>query len=341
MTAKRVRVLVVDDSAFARKVIRETLTECREIEVVGTARDGLDALEKITFLSPDVVTLDLVMPMLDGLGLIAALPPNAPRIVVVSSAADQSDMVVAALQMGAVAFVSKPTAQATDRLYEIRAPLTEAVLRAAHTRPVPRPRTAVQPVPVVRTSRRKIVVIGASTGGPQALTQLFAALPEGFPVPVAVVLHIPVGYTEAFAKRLDDGSALTVEEAREGLVMRPTTGTVARAGIHLLVRRDHDGSPYARLEIQPLVTLHRPSVDALFTSAAEAFGADVLGVVLTGMGTDGLEGARAIHAARGTLLTQSEASCVVYGMPRALVEAGLSTASASMDDMAALIVEHL
>ena len=341
MSVPRVRVLVVDDSAFARKVISETLARCPVIEVVGTARDGIDALEKVTLLSPDVVTLDLAMPILDGLGFMAALPPDPPRVIVVSSAADQSDMVIEALQMGAISFVQKPTAHATDRLYDIEAALTEEVLRAVRARPIARRAAPAAPVPVVGPTRHKIVVVGASTGGPQALTELFNALPSGFPVPLAVVLHIPPGYTEAFAKRLDQTSPLAIEEARDDLVMRPATATVARAGVHLVIVRNADGAPRAQLDVVPLDALHRPSVDVLFTSAALAFGADVLGVVLTGMGADGLEGARAIHRAGGTLLTQSEESCVVYGMPRAVVEAGLSAASVPIEGMAAAIVAHL
>ncbi len=337
---RRVRVLIVDDSAFARKVIRETLAACPEIEVVGSARDGLDALEKVSRLAPDVMTLDLVMPHLDGLGVLAALPSNPPRVIVVSTAADESADVVAALQMGAVAFVQKPTAHATERLYEIGAELKEEVLRAARTRPFPPRSPPAARVRSISASHLKMVVIGASTGGPHALTQIFAALPAGLPVPIAVVLHIPTGYTEAFAKRLDETSPLSICEAHAGLVMRPGTATVARAGMHLVIERRGDAS-VALLEFLPASTPHRPSIDVLFTSAAEAFGADVLGVVLTGMGTDGLEGARSICRAGGRVLTQSESSCVVYGMPRAVDDAGLSTMSVPMSEMAAAIVDHL
>lgn len=339
MTEARVRVLVVDDSAFARKVIRESLSASPAIEVVGVARDGLDALEKISLLSPDVVTLDLVMPNLDGLGFMGALPPNPPRIVVVSSAADESELVIGALQMGAIAFVQKPTAQATDRMYEIGTPLVDEVLRAMRTRPRASQTSTPIVVSAARYARSKVLVVGASTGGPQALTQLFSALPASFRVPAAIVLHIPVGYTEGFAKRLDESSPLSVTEAHEGLVLRPGAAAVARAGLHLVLVRGHDDAPTAHLEIVPLDTAHRPSVDVMFKSAAAAYGADVLGVVLTGMGDDGLLGARAIREAGGMILTQSEDTCVVYGMPRVVVEAGLSTRAVAIEEMAAAIVE--
>lgn len=340
MTKARARVLVVDDSAFARKVIRESLERSPDIEVVGTARDGLDALEKVSLLSPDVVTLDLVMPGLDGLGFLAAVPAPPPRVVVVSTASEDSDLVVAALQLGAVGFVQKPTSHATDRMYEIGSPIVDEVLRAMRTRPVASARFAVTPTQLIHSPRRKIVVVGASTGGPQALTHLVSAMPEGFPVPLAIVLHIPVGYTEAFAERLNDRSPLSISEAHDGLVMRPATASVARAGLHMEIHRGSDDAPMARLQIVPLESPHRPSVDVTFSTAAAAFGSDVLGVVLTGMGVDGLEGARAIHRAGGTVLTQSEASCVVFGMPRAVAEAGLSTRAVSIEDMAAAIVEN-
>jgi two-component system chemotaxis response regulator CheB len=208
---RRVRVLVVDDSAFARKVVREVLAARREIEVVDTARDGIDALEKIATLAPDVVTLDLVMPNLDGLGVLASLRPGpGPRVVVVSTASDDSDVVIAALQAGAIAAVRKPTALATDRLYEMSEDLVGAVMHAASARSgigIVGPARPVSVPPKVR-SQTRLVVIGASTGGPQALTRVLAALPASFPAPIAVVLHMPVGYTEAFAKRMDTTCAL-------------------------------------------------------------------------------------------------------------------------------------
>jgi chemotaxis response regulator CheB len=225
---KPIRVLVVDDSAFARKIVREVLTS--GMEVVGIARDGLEALEKIAELKPDVITLDLVMPNLDGLGVLAALPIDGPRVVVVSMAGEDSALGIAALHAGAIDLVH-------------------------------------------------------------------------FPLPVAIVLHLPPGYTQSFA--------------RNGAVVQCV------------------------LDPLPADTPHRPAVDVLFESAAKAYGPRVLGVVLTGMGDDATRGARAIHAAGGELLTESESSCVVYGMPRCVVEAGLSAASVRVDMMAAEIVRHL
>lgn len=331
-----VRVLIVDDSAFARKVLREVLTTSPLIEVVGWARDGLDALEKIAELRPDVITLDLVMPNLDGLGVLRALPPEgAPRVVVVSMANEDSDLGVAALQAGAIDLVQKPTALAVDRLYEMSAELIHKVLAASRAHasgPVVIARV-VSTRPPARAASKSVVVMGASTGGPQALTRLLTALPADFPAPIALVLHIPKGYTEPFANRLNDECALRVVEAAEGTLLRTGLVIVARAGMHLRLIGAGE-SCRARLDFDPLQAPHRPSVDVLFESAAIAWGKNVIGVILTGMGDDGLHGARAIHAAGGSLLTEAESSCVVYGMPRAVFEAGLDAEQFRIDEMA-------
>jgi two-component system chemotaxis response regulator CheB len=268
------------------------------------------------------------------------LPPDPPRVVVVSSSDDESEIVVTALQRGAVCFVKKPTTQASERLLEIGAPLLEAVRGAMGTRVLPS-RSISSTVRAPRAPRRRIVVVGASTGGPQALTRLFAAFPSDWIVPIATVLHLPAGYTEAFARRLDEGSALTIREAHDAMILAPGMAVVAKGGIHLELVRGANGVPETRLRADPIDALHRPSVDVLFASAASAFGADVVAVVLTGMGADGREGARAIRDAGGVVLTQSASSCVVYGMPRSVEEAGLSTAVVAMDDMAAAIAERV
>ncbi|TSC20943.1 chemotaxis-specific protein-glutamate methyltransferase CheB [Corallococcus sp. Z5C101001] len=340
------RVLVVDDSAFARKVLRKVLSEGEGLEVVGTARDGLDALERVAELKPDVITLDLVMPALDGPGFLRALSgmPDAPRVVVVSSADADSDLAVAALQAGAVDLVHKPTALATDRLYELGAELVEKVRIAG--RAVPRYAQELAAAgaraarPLSPAASPKLLAVGTSTGGPQALTRLLAALPRDFPAPVVLALHIPAGYTEAVAKRLDSQSALEVVEATDGLELRPGRVVLARAGLHLRVQR-HGALDLARLDRQPLGTPHHPSVDVLFQSAAEGWGRDAVALVLTGMGEDGLQGARAVRAAGGVVLTEAESSCVVYGMPRAVAEAGLSHGSAPLDELVPLLGRYI
>lgn len=346
-----IRVLVVDDSAFARKVVREVLAGAPDIEVVGIARDGVDALEKIIELAPDVVTLDLVMPNLDGVSVLQSLPPppNRPAVVVVSIADEDGELGVAALAAGAFDVVKKPTALALDALYGLSDELRAKVIAAGRWKRsggtsilAPAPASAPAPTSIRpgQLTRTKLLVLGASTGGPQALTRVLSELPADFPVPIALVIHMPQGYTEAFARRLDADSALDVIEARDGLVLRAGQAVVARAGVHLAF--ETAGAEWqAKLELSPIESVHRPSVDVLFTSAAKTAGAETLAVVLTGMGSDGLAGARAVRAAGGRVLTESEHSCVVYGMPRVVVEAGLSNGAAPIHEMAALILQSL
>lgn len=337
---KPIRVLVVDDSAFARKVLRETL-QSEEIDVVGSARDGLEALEQVATLKPDVITLDLVMPNLDGVGVLRALPKEgAPRVVVVSISSSESELGIEALQAGAVNIVQKPTALATDQLYELKDALVSAIKEAAIAR-VLRHTPSLPLAPFSpRATRCDLVVIGTSTGGPQALTQLLAVLPKNFPIPLAIALHIPAGYTEELAKRLDHGSEIDVVEARDGLALRPGLAVLARGGMHLKLDRA-GGRLVTRLDSEPRSEAHAPSVDVLFESAVEQLGGRLLGVVLTGMGSDGLRGARAIHQAGGQVLTEEEGSCVVYGMPRVVKEAGLSCDEARLEHMALAISRRI
>jgi two-component system chemotaxis response regulator CheB len=335
-----IRVLVVDDSAFARKVLRETLSRSPLLEVVGIARDGLEALEKIAELAPDVVTLDLVMPNLDGLGVLRALPPQGgPRVVIVSISDGDSALGVEALQSGAVDLVQKPTALATERLYDLSEELVAKVVAAAaaHPRLSAAAPAVIRPTPSGGAVR--LVVIGTSTGGPAALTRLLAGLPADFPAAVAIALHIPAGYTETLARRLDETCPMHVIEAFEGGELGPGTVAIARGGLHLRVKSTA-GRLTTHVSSQPLAAAFCPSVDLLFESAA-VLGPAALGVVLTGMGSDGLAGATSIRRAGGRVVTEAEGSCVVYGMPRAVVEANQSDGQALIEDMAAEIGRRL
>jgi two-component system chemotaxis response regulator CheB len=327
----RPRVLVVDDSAFARTVLARLLRASGHLEVVATARDGADALEKIGELDPDVVTLDLTMPTVDGLEVLRALGGRPrPRVIVVSMSSIDTELGAEALALGAIDLIAKPTSLASDRLNEIGDELVAKVTAAAEgyrfgaTAPPP----AVASVP----ASVDLIMIGTSTGGPQALTRLMAGLPASLRAPIAMVLHIPVGYTEALAARLDKLSPLHVVEASEGLELRAGMAVLARAGEHLRIVRD-GATLRAQLTRHPS-GLFMPSVDALFQSGAEVAGARGLGVVLTGMGDDGLIGARAIAAAKGSLITEAASTCVVYGMPRVVQEAGLGAVSIPLDRLA-------
>ena len=343
-----VRVLVVDDSAYVRKMMTQMLTRSPFVDVVGTARDGAEALELASALQPDVITCDLNMPEMDGVAFVRQQMATRPvPIVIISVANPSGEQVLAALEAGAVDFLQKPTALATDRLLEVAEELVAKVKAAAGAKLWRVPPPAVSAVPVAVTprtvtapQRTDIVVIGISTGGPQALKALIPQFPADFPVPIAMVLHMPVGYTELYARKLNELSQLRVKEAEEGDAIDAGTAYLAPAGRHLSFRKK-GASIVAHLDIRPLDTPHRPAVDVLFQSAADCYSARVMGVVMTGMGADGREGAAWIKARGGQILTEAEPSCVVYGMPRSVVEAGLSDASASLETMFDVILERL
>src|SRR5215213_8319197 len=343
------RVLVIDDSAYVRKVVREILSRSPFLEVVGAARDGREALDLVEQLDPDVVTCDLIMPELDGVGFVREQMARRPLpIIIMSIASETGEAALTALDAGAVDFVQKPTALATEKIFEVSDELIEKVKAAAK---IPMARVTVAPpssaaapqqmadAPVTRRELVDVVVIGISTGGPQALKRLIPQLPADFPAPVAMVMHMPVGYTEMYARKLDELSPLEVREAHEGDVLRAGLALLAPAGRHLTFRRRAGGEVVAHLDSRPFELAHRPAVDVLFQSAAEVYKQRVLGVVMTGMGSDGKQGAAWIKAQGGLVYTESEETCVVYGMPSSVVEAGLSDRSVPLDRMAQAIRE--
>lgn len=340
-----VRVLVVDDSAYVRKVVTQMLSRSPFIEVVATARDGKEALELAEELKPDVITCDLNMPEMDGVRFVQEqMARRAIPIVIMSIANKAGEQVLAALDAGAIDFIQKPTALASDRLLDVGEDLLAKVKAAAGA---PLRRVQVEPgslstlaVPRGATAQVDVVVLGISTGGPQGLKIVIPRLPADCPVPMAIVLHMPIGYTEMYARKLDELSAVTVKEASEGDEMLPGRVLLAPAGRHLSFRR-MGSAVVAHLDVRPLDTPHRPAVDVLFHSAAEVYGARTLGVVMTGMGADGRDGAAWIKARGGRILTEAEDSCVVYGMPRAVVEAGLSDGAFIIEDLARAILERL
>ncbi|MFP5260949.1 MAG: chemotaxis response regulator protein-glutamate methylesterase [Blastocatellia bacterium] len=340
------RVLVVDDSAYVRKVIKQMLSRSPFIEVVGAARDGQEAIEMVEQFRPDVVTCDLMMPVLDGVGFVREQMSRRPvPIVIVSIANEGSELALTALDAGAVDFVQKPTALATEKIFEVSDELIEKVKAAAGVQ-MARLQTAVEreppaglPADAPRAGLVDIVVLGISTGGPQALKYLTPQLPADFPVPLVLVMHMPVGYTEMYAQKLDEISQLKVSEAREGDIVKPGVALLAPAGRHLTLLRQANGAVVTHLDARPFDSAHRPSVDVLFQSAAEVFGSRTLGVVMTGMGSDGKQGAAWIKSQGGLVFTEAEQSCVVYGMPLSVVEAGLSDKSVPLEKMAQSILE--
>ena len=353
---KKIQVLVVDDSAYMRKAIREMLEQNSKIQVIGTAHHGADALEQIERLNPDVVTIDLYMPEMDGVDFTRAQMARRPiPIVVCSSAEVDEDRAVAAMEAGAVEFVRKPTSRALDKVYDIRNELLQAVYAAAAV-PLEKlhvpfmqmiPPTAQIKKPWIATGKqvgtRRIdaVLIGISTGGPRALRQMLPRFPERMPVPIVVALHMPIGYTASLARRLDELCAVQVLESEEGLEVIPGRVILAQAGKHTRLRRREDGALVVEVADEPHNSLYRPSVDELFRSGAQVLGSRVLGVVMTGMGNDGTPGAAWIKAQGGQVFAEAESSSVVFGMPRAAQEAGLVDRMVDLEDLPNQIMEAI
>jgi two-component system chemotaxis response regulator CheB len=339
------RVLVIDDSAYIRKVVTQMLSRSPFLEVVGTARNGKDALEKVEQLNPDVCTCDLIMPEMDGVEFVREqMKRRRIPIIIMSIASETAEMALTALEVGALDFVQKPTALATDKILDIADELITKVKVAAEIPTSHLPAVELVEPKTVKTIQPQkgavdLVVIGISTGGPQALRYVIPQIPADVRVPMAVVMHMPVGYTEMYAQKLNETTKVEFREAAEGDELKAGTVLLAPAGRHMTLKRNTEGKVVAHLDARPFETLHRPSVDVLFQSAAEVYGQRVLGVVMTGMGNDGREGASWIKARGGLVYTESEETCVVYGMPRSTLEAGLSDKVVPLHQMAQAIWE--
>ncbi|MFH0811133.1 MAG: chemotaxis response regulator protein-glutamate methylesterase [Pseudomonadota bacterium] len=318
-----IRVLVVDDSAVVRRILTEKLASEPGIEVVGAAPDPYVARDKILELKPDVLTLDIEMPRMDGLSFLRQLMKHYPLpVIVVSSLTVQgSKQALEAIEIGAVDVVSKPGGPYTVK--DVEREIVEKVKIAAKAKIRSRGAAPAAAASVQRLQgicRRQVVVVGASTGGTEALRLMLQPLPPQIP-PVVVVQHMPTGFTSAFAKRLNDICQLEVKEACDGEPLRPGMVVIAPGDFHTLLRRN--GKTFeVMLRKGPKVYHQRPSVDVLFRSAAEVVGAGGVGVILTGMGKDGAEGLMKMHDAGALTLAQDEASCVVFGMPHEAIKMG-------------------
>src|SRR5690349_11178446 len=340
------RVVVIDDSAYVRKVVREILSRSPFIEVVGAAGNGREGLDLVERLDLDVVTCDLIMPELDGIGFVREQMQRRPvPIIIMSVAKETAEAALTALDAGAIDFVQKPTALASEKIFEVSNELIEKVKAAGNISlnrfpalPLSKIAAKVEPS-VAGTHSVDLVAIGISTGGPQALKRLIPQLPADFPVPVVMVMHMPVGYTEMYAAKLNEICKLEVREAAEGDEVKTGRVFLAPAGRHLTLKRDASGKVVTHLDARPFDMLHKPAVDVLFKSAAEVYGNRVLGVVMTGMGSDGKQGAAWIKSQGGLVFTEAASSCVVYGMPSMVMEAGLSDQSVALENMAHAIME--
>jgi two-component system chemotaxis response regulator CheB len=334
---KKVRVLVVDDSALMRKLIPQMLEADPSIDVVGTAMDGTFCLKKIEELQPNVVTLDLQMPGMNGIDTLKEIMRRHPLpvIVVSSHSTEGASVTLKALGLGAFDFVTKPQ-DATAHMAATAAELI-AKIKAASECKVVRPGIFRAQAPPEKISASKlapppskVVAIGISTGGPQALEFLLAQLPPDFPGTIAIVQHMPEGFTEMFARRLDEMCSLRVKEAQSGDILQAGRVLICPGSRHMKVKRLSMGDIVV-LNDDTRVNGHRPSVDVLFQSVAEEFGSQSVAALMTGMGDDGAEGLGAVKRAGGMTIAQSEESCVVFGMPKAAIERGYATRVVGLD----------
>jgi two-component system, chemotaxis family, protein-glutamate methylesterase/glutaminase len=336
--SRPIRVLIVDDSALARRIIADGLAEDPGIEVAGTANDPYQARDRIVQLRPDVMTLDLEMPRMDGVEFLRRLLPQWPLpVVMVSSLTEKGGrLALDALQAGAVEVVTKPSVDIADGLRGMLRSLRQAVRVAASAkvnRPMVTPAGSRVRNAVLPGSTDKLVAIGASTGGTEAIASIISRLPPNFPG-VVIVQHMPAGFTRLFAERLDRISAVRVTEARAGDRIMIGHVLVAPGDQHVEVRRS-GGQYRAQLHHGDLCSGHRPSVDVLFDSVATHAGSNAIGVLLTGMGRDGAAGMLSMRRAGARCLAQNEASCVVYGMPKEAMANGAAERAIALRDIPA------
>lgn len=351
LAKKKIKVLCVDDSALIRSVMTEIINSQSDMTVVGTAADPLVARDLIKVTNPDVLTLDVEMPRMDGLEFLEKLMRLRPMpVVMVSSLTERgSEIALRALELGAIDFVTKPRLGVRDGLLNYTELIAGKIRTAAGARLLPaRPAAAARPAheaapeaplrsPLLSTE--KLLIIGASTGGTEAIREVLQPLPPDAPA-VLIAQHMPAGFTRSFAQRLDGLCRIRVTEAQQGERVLPGHAYIAPGGFHLSLARS--GANYvAHLDQEPPVNRHRPSIDVLFDSAAKHAGKNAIGIILTGMGKDGAEGLLRMRRAGAHTLAQDEASCVVFGMPREAVALGAVDEVSPLNEISRRVMAHL
>jgi len=331
------KVLVVDDSPFIRRIISDWVKGESDMELVGQASNGSEAIEAVKALNPDVITLDVEMPVCDGISALREIMTFRPTgVIMVSSVTTQSaSATLQALELGALDFVTKPEGSSRLKVLGCKAELLEKI-RAAKTASLERRgafRMAPITPPISKMTSDKVVLIAASTGGPKALAQFWQQLPKGFPCPILIVQHMPAGFTESFAKRLNSLGTVPCKQAIHGEKVVPGLALIAPGGHHMLVSKNGT----IELNVDPIVHGTRPAADPLFYSAVKLYKSRLIGAVFTGMGRDGADGAAAVIKAGGQVFGQDEATCTIYGMPKAALQAGGITAEYPLEKLAGAI----
>ncbi|SDY71368.1 two-component system, chemotaxis family, response regulator CheB [Evansella caseinilytica] len=347
-----IKVLVVDDSAFMRKMLTDLLEEDPRIQVIDKARNGKEAVDKVQSLHPDVITLDVEMPVMNGLEALQQIMDKHPTpvIMVSSTTKEGASTTIRAMEYGAFDFITKPSGAISLDIHKVKNNLVEKVLHASKV-PVKKLSTRKETVdratavtkettlhiPAKKLSEKALVAIGTSTGGPKALQKVLTKLPADFPHPILIVQHMPKGFTKSLSERLNNLSKITVKEAEDGEIIKKGVAYIAPGGYHLKVRRI--GTSVAiLLDHSDPVNGHRPSVDAMFHSIAGLPNQEVLAVILTGMGSDGTNGLLKLKQKRRTLaVAESEETAVVYGMPKAAIQTNEVDVIANIDSVAGVI----
>lgn len=355
-TEKRLRVLIIDDSAFMRRLISDMLSNDANIEVADTARNGKEGLEKAIALKPDIITLDVEMPIMNGLETLAELMKltPVPKVIMVSSLTyEGGEATIKALELGALDFITKPTASIINYDAEhMREELTKKInlfgrSRIKHTPPI---KITEKPSTIKKTTflsgtasgrLRYIIAIGTSTGGPRALQDVLPKLPGDIPAAILIVQHMPPGFTKSLSERLDSLSQINVKEAENGDILQPGWAYIAPGDFHMVINRNSNDGYRIVTNKEPPVTGHRPSVNVMMNSVAESGHRNIIAVMMTGMGNDGSDGILSIKNAGGRTIAQDESTCVVYGMPKSAVKIGAIDTIAPLHDITAEILKNM
>lgn len=343
---KKIRVLVVDDSAFMRKVISDLLMDDQLIEVIATARNGEDALKKLKTLKPDVMTLDVEMPVMDGIATLKRVMKEHPLPVVMISSVTKEGTAntLAAMELGAVDFITKTSGPISLDLHKVKAELIEKVKLASQVNVVSskikkKPVKLEKPIQKeIEKTGKKLIAIGTSTGGPKALQKVLTQLPKGIEAPILIVQHMPSGFTKSLGERLNRLCKISVKEAEDGEVLRNGVAYIAPGGLHMKVEKKGN---YLSIKCDETALRrgHRPSVDVLFESIAQMREYEVIAVIMTGMGTDGADGVKALKRnVNCFVIAESEESSVVFGMPKAAIKTNFVDEVAHLEDISDSII---